>query len=473
MAATAAGEKLSVRTKLLYGVGDVGNAVVNAAIQFFLMFFYTEAALIAPALAANALAVGKIWDGINDPLFGWLSDRTTSRLGKRRAWMILGAAPLAISIMLLWFVPHGLSDTAVFAWIAGTFILFDTMWTATNVPYYALTAELTEDYDERASLTAYRMVLGVPAYILGAGLTPVLAGLAIFASERTGYRAVGILYGLLAAAALWIAAAGIREREGVAAAQAEAPPWRTLWDTLRNRAFVQLLAAYLLANTAFALIKTLMAYVLTYQFLMEDQVSIVMVLLLLFVALFLFPWKRLAERWNKGPAYALGLAIGGLAVAATFLLPQGPSPWLYVVAALAGAGFSAQWVFPWAMVPDVVEIDRLATGEHRGGMYYGVWGLSTKLSDMLGIAAAGWVLQLYGYVANVAQSADTLFGLRLFFGPVPLLFFAAAIPLLVRYPVTRQSHAELRRQLEAQTTSGTGGTASSAASGPDGAQGDH
>ena len=145
MADTAASERLSVKTKLLYGVGDVGNAVVNAAIQFFLMIFYTDAALIAPALAANALLVGKIWDGINDPLFGWLSDRTTSRFGKRRAYMILGAAPLAVSIMLLWIVPHGLSELGVFLWIAGTFIFFDTMWTATNVPYYALTAELTED----------------------------------------------------------------------------------------------------------------------------------------------------------------------------------------------------------------------------------------------------------------------------------------------------------------------------------------
>ncbi len=450
VADTVAGQRLSVRTKLLYGVGDVGNAVVNAAIQFFLMFFYTEGALIAPALAGSALVVGKVWDGINDPLFGWLSDRTISRLGKRRVYMIFGAAPLAISIMLLWFVPHGLSDVGVFVWIAGTFIFFDTMWTLTNVPYYALTAELTEDYDERASLTAYRMVLGVPAYIIGAGLTPAIAGLAFFASERAGYGVVGILYGLLAAAALWIAAAGIRERKRVAEARAQAPAWRTLRDTLRNRPFVQLMAAYLLANTAFALTRTLMAYLLTYQFLMEAQVPLVMALMLLFVTLFLFPWKRLAERWNKGPAYALGLTIGGLAVAATFLLPHGSSPWIYVVAALAGAGFSAQWVFPWAMVPDVVEIDRLSTGEHRGGIYYGVWGLGTKLSDALGIAAAGWALQLYGYVPNVEQSANTLFGMRLFFGPIPLLFFAAAIPLLARYPVTRQSHAELRLRLEAR-----------------------
>ena len=170
-------EKLSTRTKLLYGVGDVGNAVVNSAVQFFLMLFYTDGALIAPALASSALLVGKIWDAINDPLFGWLSDRTTSRFGKRRVYMIFGALPLAISIILLWRVPRGLQDVGTFAWIAATFILYDTMWTLTNVPYYALTAELTDDYDERASLTAFRMVLGVPAYIVGAALTPLIAGL--------------------------------------------------------------------------------------------------------------------------------------------------------------------------------------------------------------------------------------------------------------------------------------------------------
>jgi len=181
---------------------------------------------------------------------------------------------------------------------------------------------------------------------------------------------------------------------------------------------------------------------------MENQVPVVMFLLLLFVGLFLFPWKMVSERLNKGPAYAAGLALGGLAVAGTFLLPHQPTVWVYVIAVIAGIGFSAQWVFPWAMVPDVVAYDRLATGEHRGGMYYGVWGLATKVSDALGIAASGWVLQLFGYVPNVAQSAHTLLGIRLFFGPVPAVFFALALPLLVWYPITRASHAEMRRRLE-------------------------
>jgi GPH family glycoside/pentoside/hexuronide:cation symporter len=195
-----------------------------------------------------------------------------------------------------------------------------------------------------------------------------------------------------------------------------------------------------------------MAYYLTYQLRMEDQVPLVMGLLLVTIGLFLFPWKMLAGRWNKGPAYALGLAIAGVAVAATFFLPPRPTPAIYLIAFVAGIGFSAQWVFPWAMVPDVVEYDRLETGEHRGGMYYGVWGFAFKLTSALGIALTGWVLQLSGYVPNVEQTSQALFGIRLFFGPVPLLILLIALPLLIRYPITRKSHAELRQKLDSIDT---------------------
>ena len=107
MTAETSGNKLSARTKVFYGVGDVGNALVNSALQFFLLIFYTDAALLAPAVVGSALLIGKIWDAINDPLFGWVSDRTGSkRFGKRRVYMIFGAIPLGISIALLWFVPR-------------------------------------------------------------------------------------------------------------------------------------------------------------------------------------------------------------------------------------------------------------------------------------------------------------------------------------------------------------------------------
>lgn len=441
-------QSLSTRTKLLYGLGDIGNAIVNTTIVFYLLFFYTDAALVPPALAGSALLVGKIWDAINDPLFGWISDRTTSRFGKRRVYMIFGALPLALTIALLWFVPGGLSQGGVFVWILVTFILFDTLMTLTSVPYYSLTAELTDDYDERSSLTAFRMLLGVPAYIVGAALTPFLVGL--FATLRAGYSAVGVLYGLVAALALWIAAAGLRERREINQKPSTTPMMRAFTITFRNRPFVRLVVAYLIANLGFVLIQTLMAYFLTYQLQMAEQVPLVMFLLLASVMVFLFPWKKLSERWNKGPAYALGLGIGGFAVALTFFLPAQPTPLIYPIAILAGLGFSTNWIFPWAMVPDVIEYDQMETSEHRSGMYYGVWGFAFKLTNALAVAIAGWVLQLSGYVPNIAQSPQTLLGIRLFFGPIPALILLAALPFLIWYPITRQKHAEVRRALAAR-----------------------
>ena len=163
---------LPLKTKLLYGLGDVGNAITTPAAIFFLLFFYTDVVLVPAVLAANALLIGKIWDAINDPLFGWISDRTHSRMGRRRVYMVWGAIPFGISIGLLWFVPSSLSITGIFLWITFTYILFDSLMTLTSVPYYALTAELTPDYNERSSLTAFRMLIGVPAYIIGGGPDP-------------------------------------------------------------------------------------------------------------------------------------------------------------------------------------------------------------------------------------------------------------------------------------------------------------
>jgi GPH family glycoside/pentoside/hexuronide:cation symporter len=438
--------RLTTRTKLIYGTGDIGFSMAVTAILFFLLIFYTDTALIAPALAGAALAVGKLWDAINDPLFGWLSDRTQSRrFGKRRVYMIFGAVPLAVSIALVWFVPAGMSDVAIFLWIAGTFIIYDTMATMTSVPYYALSSELTQDYDERASLTTVRMVFGVPSYLVGAALTPVIAGL--FDDKRFGYQVVGIIYGIVGGAALWLAAAGLKERPASQTPSA-IPPWRSFIYTLRNRPFVQLIVAYLIANLGFVLIQTLLAYFITYQLGMADQLPIVMALLLVSIGLFLVPWRMMSDRWNKGPAYALGLGIGGLAIASTFLLPHEPTPVIYLITIVAGIGFSANWVFPWSMVPDVVEYDQLTTGEQRGGMYFGVWGFTNKLTAMLGVVISGLVLQFSGYLPNAPQSAETLQAIRLFFGPIPGLILAISLPLLFFYPITRASHAAVRARLK-------------------------
>jgi GPH family glycoside/pentoside/hexuronide:cation symporter len=440
--------KLPTRTKVFYGIGDLGNAVVNSAIQFFLMKFFTDGALILPALAGNALLIGKIWDSINDPLFGWITDRAKSPLGKRRVFMIYGAIPLGISVALVWFVPPGIGQVLTFIWIALAFSLFSSLWSMTNVPFYALTSELTDDYDERSSLTTVRMVMAVPAFLVGAALTPAIVGL--FAIQRTGWAFVGILYGVICTAALLISASGFRERKVKAAtSQGEASPFKSLFLALKNKAFVWICITYFVINLSFSLIEILMAYYIQYQLLMTSQISLVMGLLLICVTISLPFWQWLSRKMDKGPAYGIGLGVGALAVFITFFMPHSSSPYIYLIAVLAGFGFATNWIFPWAMIADVADFDRVETGQQRSGMYYGVWGLATKVSQALALAGVGWILTGFGYVANVAQSLHALFGIRLFFGIVPAVLIVVALPFLFFYPITRKKHTEVRRKLDA------------------------
>jgi GPH family glycoside/pentoside/hexuronide:cation symporter len=282
---------------------------------------------------------------------------------------------------------------------------------------------------------------------VGAALTPAIVGL--FALQRTGWAFIGILYGILAGLALLISAAGIRERSGVTLTKPESSPFKSLLAALKNKPFVRLCATYFIVNVSFAFIKILMAYYIEYQLLMKAQTSMVMGLMLICVTISLPFWQWVSRKMDKGPAYGLGMLVGGAAVVLTFFLPHQSTGLIYLIAVLAGFGFSAQWIFPWAMVADVSDYDRVETGQQRSGMYYGVWGLATKISEALALAAVGWILTGFGYVPNVEQTPQALLGIRLFFGVIPAIFIFISLPLLFKYPVTRKSHAEVRAKLEA------------------------
>jgi GPH family glycoside/pentoside/hexuronide:cation symporter len=169
--------------------------------------------------------------------------------------------------------------------------------------------------------------------------------------------------------------------------------------------------------------------------------------MLVMIGVFLIPAKKISDKINKGPAYALGLFIASMAIMASFFLPHEPTPLIYVLAAIAGMGFSAQWIFPWSMLPDVVEYDEKMTGERREGIYSGLWAFLTKFTGALGVAVSGWALGLFGYVPNVEQTTQALFGIRFFFAIVPAVVILISLPLLIWYPITRKNHAELVKEL--------------------------
>jgi GPH family glycoside/pentoside/hexuronide:cation symporter len=442
--------KLSLGLKIRYGVADMGIALISSAISFFLLIYYTDVAGIDPAIAGWALLVGKLtWDAINDPLFGYWSDRVHSKFGRRRIFMIIGVFPLGLAIWIMFSLPAGLAGTASFFAILLTFLLVDTFLTMVSVPYYAMTPELTRDYSDRAGLTTVRMIFSVIGYILGAALTTILVG--IFESKgmdtRQAWSMTGILFGVVVVTTVLITTLTVKETGEVEEEPSELPAVKALATTFKNDPFLKLMLAFILSSLSFALLTALVPYFITYQLNMPDQVSYVLLVMLVSIGIFLVPAKMISDRINKGPAYALGLFIASVAVICSFFLPHHPTPLIYVIAFVAGMGFSAQWVSPWSMLPDVVEYDEKMTGERREGIYYGMWAFLTKFTGAFGVAIAGWSLSYFGYVPNVEQTTQSLFGIRLFFGIVPAIVILLSLPILIRYPITRENHAALVKEL--------------------------
>lgn len=167
--------KLSRGLKLRYGIGDLGIAALTASLQFYMLLYYTDVVKIDPGIAGTAMLVGKLtWDMVNDVLFGYISDRTKSRWGRRRPYLMFCPIPLALSFWLLYSLPQGMSNFTAFFAIIGTFLLFDTFHTMITMAYQSMSAELTTDYNERTSLATVRMVFSVIGYISGAALTTLL-----------------------------------------------------------------------------------------------------------------------------------------------------------------------------------------------------------------------------------------------------------------------------------------------------------
>ncbi|MBN2677627.1 MAG: MFS transporter [Anaerolineaceae bacterium] len=447
--------KLTIGDKVRYGLADLGFSLITSAMQFFLLFYYTDVALIDPGTAGLALMTGKLtWDAINDPLFGYLSDRTRSRFGRRRIWMFIGAIPLGIAAWIMFSLPKGLTGVAAFFGVLISFWLIDSFHTMTTTPYYALTPELTRDYNERASLTSIRMVFSVFGYILGAAITTMLAG--IFQGGglnlQQAWSATGAVFGVIAIITTLVTAFSIRERPELAGEPSKLPAARAILTSFKNKPFVILMIAFILSSFSFTVLTALVPYFIQYQLNMGDQVSFVLLAMLLTIGIFLIPAKKISDRINKGPAYALGLFIASLAIMTGFFFPHEATPLIYVVAVVAGIGFSAQWVFPWSMLPDVVEYDEKMTGERREGIYYGLWAFLSKFTGALGVAVSGWALDLFGYVPNVEQTVHALFGIRLFFAIVPAVVILISLPFLIKYPITRQKHAELVAELAARKT---------------------
>jgi len=446
--------KLSFGKKVRFGVGDFGMSVIIASLQFFMLFYYTDVVGIDPAVAGTAMLVGKLtWDTINDGLFGYLIDKTKTRWGRRRPYLMFCSIPLALSFWLVFSLPVGMSNTLAFFAILGTFVVFDTFSTLVNTAYSTMNAALTTDYNERTSLATVRMSFNVVGYIMGAGLTTLLASIiqdGFGFTAQQAWSAVGLVFGLLAAGTILITGFSKDLKPVVEEEPTRMPPVRALLSTFKNKPFRKFLLISGIMSTAFTVVTSMLAYFIKYQIVMEANSSLIMLMLLGVLAIFLVPCKMVADKIGKAKTYALGIGIACLGLLAAFFLPHSATFLIYIISAIAGLGFSSQWVCPHAMLPDVIEYDELMTGERREGVYYGMWGMVGKVTGSFGAALCGWGLKIFGYVKDVEQTQLSLLGIRLLFAIIPAVLLLTCLPLLLRYPIDKKSHAKLMEALAAK-----------------------
>ncbi len=452
--------QLTRRVKFIYGLGDWGTSAATTVRNAFWFVFLTNVVGLDPGLAGTAFFVGKLWDGINDPLVGMLSDRLQTRWGRRRPFLLFGSIPFGISFFLLFIVPPIESDIWLAVYYSAAFLLFDTLYTIVNVPYIALTPELSEDYDERSNIAGWRMGVSVfAALVTGATFTYLaedVFGLQFgggTAGVRTGYMIVAAIWAVSFVIPLLILFRTIEEPERKMD-MGPLRPLQTFKEVFSNRPFRSGALIYLLS---FATVDIML--VVFIRFLIDyvrvepgfDNVLMAVVLGLAFLSMPVV--VQLMHRFGKRNTYIGSMIMMVIVLFIIADVPPGGQNQILIASIFAGLGYGAATLIPWAIVADVVEEDELKTGKRREGVYTGYLVFFRKLASAFAVFIVGQVLSATGYVTSTSGSffiehpESALNAMRFFVGVFPGIMLVLSIIVAWRYPLTKEKHYEIRRQL--------------------------
>lgn len=452
-------DRLTISTKVAYAMGDFGGAIPGCMQVFFLLFFLTNIAGLDAGLAGSVLLLGKGWDAISDPMIGWLSDRTQSRWGRRYPWMVAGSIPLGICFFLHWIIPPG-NGWLLFGYYGVITILFYTAFTAVFLPLGALAAELTQDYDERTSLIGFQSGFKICGSLFALVLAQIL--FAFVESPQWRYPLLGGLGGLMTIISVYICILGTRKRyfkQEAKRLEITRPPSLPFLQQIRialsNKPFLYAIGIYLCSWLGVQVTVAILPYFIVDYMQLADRHLTQMALLVQGVSLLgMVFWSAIAKRVDKKTVYCLGIPFTMLAGVGLFMLQPGQMLTMYGLGAIAGFGIATAHLVPWSILPDVVDLDELNTGQRREGIFYSFMVMLQKLGIALSLFIVGQVLSHAGLLATAgseiarSQPKSVLWAIRLMVGPIPIAFLAMGLVLAYFYPITRTVHAAIRLQLE-------------------------
>lgn len=460
----ARSEKLSLRAKIGFGLGDIYGGGAGIVISFYYLYFLTDIIRINPALAGTAFLVSKLYDAVTDPFEGLLTDRTRTPLGRRRPYLLAGILFVFLSFFLMWYPAALESEGARFAYVLATYLFYSTVVSIVMTSYNALASELTLDYHERTSVSSIRIFFSTFASILAAVLPLEIVKLA--PDVTTGYTWMGLAFGVFFALPFLATFFSTRERPEFQKPLEPIDLRKIFLAPFKVRTFVIVLLMYILAFVAMDAVSSIVIYFMKYYLGRGGEANYVSGTLLVAQVASLPFYVRLSRRTSKKTGYRIGALIWMVTMLFSFLItPAAPGWFVYVFAALVGLGTGGIVVMIYAMFPDIPDVDELKTGERREGTYSAITTFSRKLSSAVALFLISNMLAVAGYqppleqtvngvvtVVEQVQTAQFLSGLRLVFAIPPVVLVGLALLAAARYPLSPERHARLNAVLRARRT---------------------
>ncbi|MBV7255314.1 MFS transporter [Pacificimonas sp. WHA3] len=414
-----------------YSVGSIGTGVYMTAPSVLLLYYMTDILGVSPALAGLGVFIPRLWDMVTDPAMGWISDRTRSRWGRRRPYLLVGGIATATSFGLLFSAPDLPGEGWNFAYVLIVYIFSATAYTVFAVPYLAMPAEMSADPHERAGIMAYRMTFAMTGVLIGAAAAPALV--TWFGGGREGFAGMSWTMGAICAATMLITFRATVRVPVITPDKIERPA--LLREAFTLPGFRTLALAYALQLAGLGVFTASAPYVTLHMMRRgEADISFIFLALLGGTLASLLVWDRVSRKTGKTPAYIAAAAISMIGFVAMLLL-HGAEDWqaLIVMTAIAGIGFGGLQLLPFAMLTDVIHTGRLR-GVDAAGSLTGVWTAVEKGSLALGPLIVGLLLSVGGFDAAAQQQGvgvvDTI---RWTIGAVPTTLILLSVPALILY----------------------------------------
>lgn len=443
--------RLTFSTKLAYGLASLGTATISSIYAALLPIFYQDYLGLSSKWIGIASIIYAVWNALNDPIFGFITDNTRSKMGRRIPYMRFTAPFLALTFILVWFAPEGAGDIAQFWWMLVTMLLYDTAYTIIGLVHGALMPELTESDVERNQLSISSAVFGLIGYVFGFLLPDLFR-------PRPGSMDTSLLSLQLSMVAVGIIGAffiiwttlKVKERREFAIVDEPLKFWESLKYTFTNKPFWVFVSMNFLLTLMNSMATGAIFYLADY--VTQTSTMILMVYLFTPLALGIPVANLVVKRYGLVRAQLLYLIIaGGGLVSLAFV----PTPLIPISLAITGFGLSGQQTITYNILALVIDADEVQTGTRREGSFFGANALLTKPAQSISLFLTAFILEQSGFITRamnggqifINQPEAALFGIRSIVGLIPGSAMLISAIILLFFPLQGERLAALKAKI--------------------------